>query len=95
MSGEEMSELKMRVGDMDKTLTEVKTLVAMRDSKWEELGKKVDEIYDFLIGSTDAYKPSMNTRLDRLEQVRDNFKWVLVAVGGLVINAAYEWIKKR
>ena len=92
---EELVELKTRIGDIDKSLLEVKGLVSMRDTRWEELHKKVDGIYEFLIGSTDTSRPSMMMRLDRLEQVRDNFKWVLVAVGGLVINAAWDWLKKR
>ena len=92
---EELADLKVRVGDIHKSLTEVKTIISMRDTKAEELAKKVDEIYDFLIGSTDAFKPSINMRMDRLEQIHESTKWIWMAVGGLVINAAWAWLKGK
>jgi hypothetical protein len=73
----------------------VESLIAMRNTKQDELHKKVDEIYDFLIGSTDAFKPSMNMRLDRLEQIHNFTMFIWVAVIGLVINAAWAWLKGK
>jgi hypothetical protein len=92
---EELTELKTRIGDIDKTVTEVKALISMRESKSEELRKKVDEIYDFLIGSTDSEKPSMMVRMDRLEQTDRERKWVWATVAALMVNAGWEWLKKR
>lgn len=90
---EEFDTLNVRVTDIDKSLGEVKALMASRDSKSETLYKKVDEIYECLIGSTEPAKPSVMMRIDRLEQLRENTKWVWVAVGGLMLNAAWEWLR--
>jgi len=86
-------ELKVRVGDIDKSLGEVKTLMAMRESRSKDLHEKVDAIYDCLIGNGDATHPSVITRLDRVEQILSILKWVSVAVGGLLINAIFEKMK--
>lgn len=90
---EEFDILNMRVSDIDKSLSEVRSLMSLRESKSDSLYKKVDEIYDCLIGSVEPNKPSVMTRIDRLEQVRENAKWIWVAVGGLLLNAAWEWLK--
>ena len=91
---EELIELKTRVGDINRTVGEMKALMALRDTNVNDLKAKVDEIYDFLIGSTDSNKPSLMLRMDRLEQDRENKKWIWAAVGGLAINAIWEWLKK-
>jgi hypothetical protein len=91
---EELIELKTRIGDINKTVGEMKALMALRDTNATDLKAKVDLIYEFLIGSTDSNKPSLMLRMDRLEQTNEARKWVWVTVAGLVINAAWSWLKK-
>lgn len=90
---EELNELKMRVGDIDKTLVEVKALMAMRESRAEGLYAKVDKIYDCLIGNGEPDKPSVILRLDRVEQILLAVKWVCAAVILLIVNAIFEYLK--
>lgn len=88
-----IEEMHVRVTDIDKTLVEVKALMAMRESRAVTLYQKVDQIFECLIGSVEPTKPSVITRLDRLEQIRENNKIIWVIVTGLVINAAWAWLK--
>ena len=90
---EEMIELKTRVGDINKTVGEMKALMDLRESRATDLYNKVDKIYDCLIGDGNMEKPSVIVRLDRVEQIMLIFKWVSAAVVLLIIDAIFQFLR--
>jgi len=67
-------ELKTRVGDINKTVGEMKELMARREDRANDLYVKVDKILQCLIGDGSLDKPSVITRLDRVEQIAAEIK---------------------
>jgi len=57
----------------------------------EEMNRKVSAIHEFLFGSSQQSRP-INLRLDRLEQIQENRKWLMRAMGTSVIGLAIERI---
>ena len=89
----EISELRTRITDIDKSVGEIRALIALRESKALDLYKKVDAIHDCLIGTGDSNNPSVIVRLDRVEQIMDMARWFAILIGGLVINAIFQAFK--
>ena len=90
---EGIDELRSRVGDINKTVGEMKDLMARREDRAMGLYEKVDKIYDLLIGDGNMEKPSIVVRLDRVEQIMAVVKWACAAVVLLIINAIFEHLR--
>lgn len=90
---EGIDELRSRVGDINKTVGEMKDLMARREDRAMDLYEKVDKIYDLLIGDGNMEKPSIVVRLDRVEQIMAVVKWACAAVVLLIINAIFEHLR--
>ena len=84
-----------RIGDVDKTVTEVKALIAMRDTRSQDMKETLDQIRACLIGTGDPEKPSVINRIDRLEQTNENQKVVYGSIILLMVNATWNWLKGK
>lgn len=92
---EELEELRVRVTDIEKTYQEINLLVSMREERSKDIHSKVDMIYNLLIGDGQLTKPSIVTRIDRIEQSEATRKWLWAGMIGLLFNAVWEWIKSK
>lgn len=97
-----VTNLKIRVSDIEKSFSEVQRIIAMREEvsimreeRSRLTGEKVDKLYDVLIGDGTKDKPSVVVRVDRLEQSEESRKWLWVGMGTLLLNAAWEWLKTK
>ena len=93
---DEIAHLRIRVGDLEKSASEIKTLLSMRDERQKDIYDKVAVIYGAIVGNVQEGVPGILTKLDRLEQAKESENihraWIYSIICGLSINAIWHWI---
>lgn len=89
MTMDEITEIKLQLGRV------VSHMESERDSR-TIANEKISDIHGFLFGST-SHPVSVSLRLDRLEQIQENRKWFMRAIGtgviGLIIERVVSFFK--